>query len=433
MNILLVNVHYEQNMGLFQKYFLQSLTLRQLVAITPKKYVVDILEDIKPLKINYDGDYDIIGISAVTPSALHAYKIADEFRKRGKIVVLGGYHPSALPEEAKQHADSVVIGEAESTWPKLLDDVDNGKIEPYYRNKSPVDPKLIPNPERKRYISYYTPAVKTTRGCPIGCEFCSISHKEFGHVFRKKPIEKVVEDIESIKEKVIFFADPSLTTDVEYTKQLFRELIGLNKKFTYFQGNVNILAKDDELLKLASEAGCIYWHVGFESVSQKTLDFMGKTTNKVEEYVAAIKKINNYGMAVFGEFVFGFDTDAPDIFEKTGRIIEDWNIIPGFQVLTPYPGSPLFNRLDREGRILTRDWAKYTTRDVVFQPKHMTPQHLEEGVNRLVRNFYSYNKAIKRTTKAIKIGFHPFLFSLSTNLGKAIHIKLRPDIFSQIR
>jgi len=281
MNILLIDVHYEKTR---KPLHTASITLGELAALTPKNHTVELLEIVKPTEINYEADYDLVGISTITPSAPFAYDIADQFRNKGKTVVLGGYHPTALPEEAKQHADSVVVGEGEFTWPQLIEDFSKGKIEQFYQSEKPVDPEFIPNPLRNKNTKRGNLAVvKATRGCPYGCKFCSIYFKRFGNVFRKKPIERVIEDIKSFEQKHFFFADPSLTIDVNYTKQLFKEMKGLNKKFNCF-GNIDVLAKDEELLRMSSEAGCVLWHVGFESITPETLKGMGKKTNRIEEY-----------------------------------------------------------------------------------------------------------------------------------------------------
>jgi len=408
MKILLIDVHFEKNLIPFQKS-VPSLVLRQISALTPKEHEIHLIEDGKIRSQEYEKDYDLVGISTVTPAALYAYEIADQFRKNGKTVILGGYHPSALPKEAKQHADSVVIGEAEIVWSKILEDYKNKKLRPFYMNPEPVKPENIPNPDRTNINKNIKVApIKFSRGCPIGCEFCSISHKKYGNIHRKKPIENIMKDVQTIKEKYLFVTDPSLTIDVEFTKQIFGKLRAMDKKLYYCQGNANVLKREDELLKLASEAGCLQWHIGFESISQETLNSIGKTTNKVKDYKKTIQKINDYGMAVSGEFVFGFDSDKLDVFKKTEEEIRTWNITPGFQVLIPYPGSLLYSRLEKENRIVTKDWSKYTTRDVVFKPKQMTPQQLEEGVKELAQDFYSYSKAMKRSLKSLKLGLNVF-------------------------
>lgn len=416
MHILLLDVHYEKTR---RPLHTESITLGELAALTPKKYSVELQNIVEPTKIDYEGDYDIVGISTITPSAPFAYEIADNFRKSGKTVVLGGYHPTVLPTEAKQHADSVVIGEGEFVWPQLLEDFEQRKLESFYENNNPVDPEFIPNPLREKNKKYgYYDVVQASRGCPYGCEFCSIYHIKFGHIFRKKPIEKVIEDIQSINGKFFFFADPSLTIDVNYTKQLFKEMKELNKKFNCF-GNIDVLAKDKELLKLSSEAGCVLWHVGVESINPESLKIMKKEINKIDDYHTAIRNINDHGMNVFGEFVFGFDTDTPDTFEKTEQVIKDWNMMPGFQIIVPYPGSPLFDKLDKEKRILTKDWSEYTVNNVVFQPKHMTPDFMKNEVEHLYKNFYSFYPTMKRIISSTRFGLYPFISSVNTNFSVA--------------
>lgn len=412
MKILFVNLHFEISEGLpsfcsnrynykSTEYVpLSSLTLHQLSAITPSKYDVYILDALYDVK--YTDEYDIVGISAVTPSALRAYEIAKGFRQLGVTVVLGGFHASALPEEAIQHADSVVIGEAENSWPNLLEDFEKKRLKPFYRNNVPVDLRSIPPPDREGFDdNTIIVPIQITRGCPNGCNFCSISNMEFKSIFRTRPIDQVIEEIRSIKQKYLFFCDACLTINTEYAKKLFREIKPLNKKLLMLTGNVNTLIQDDELLKLASEAGCVNWLIGFESISQESLREIGKKTNKIENYKILVNKIHDYGMSLVGEFVFGFDHDYLDIFEKTEKMIESIEIdVPGFNILTPYPGTPLFNKLDKQGRILTKDWSKYSVNNVVFQPKNMTPEELLKGINELSQK-YSY--ALKTLRNWIKL------------------------------
>jgi len=253
-------------------------------------------------------------------------------------------------------------------------------------------------------------AIQASRGCPMGCEFCSVTSNPEGCVFRTRSIDLVVEEIKKIKNKTLYFYDPSLTVNTDFTKKLFKEIKGLNKKFVCF-GNANILAKDDELLGLAKDAGCQNWYVGFESVSQKTIDYLGKKSNKVQEYNKLIEKIHNHGMSVTGSFIFGFDTDTKNVFNDTIEAVYDLAIdVPEFTILTPYPGTPLFKRLDEEGRILTKDWTKYTeTGNVVFQPKNMSPRELLEGCEEVIHEVFSFSNIIGRTTKNRKFLFRNIL------------------------
>ncbi|UCH72237.1 MAG: B12-binding domain-containing radical SAM protein [Thermoplasmatales archaeon] len=262
------------------------LNLQQIAALTPPEHKVDVIDEgfsTIDLKKNYD--YDLVGISCNTRNAFRAYDIADQFRKQGKTVVLGGYHPSALPEEAKQHADSVVVGEADETWPLLIKDQEKNQLKSFYFQNTPIDGEKIIAPRREITKNFYFLSVlQASRGCPMGCDFCAITNQKFGRLFRPRPIKDVIDEIKSLKRKGFSFHDPSLTIDLNFTKSLFKEMAGLNKKFICY-GNINVLGKDDELLQLASEAGCIGWSIGFDSLSQDSLNSIRKTSNKVLEFI----------------------------------------------------------------------------------------------------------------------------------------------------
>jgi len=381
----------------------KGLTFGILAAVTPGKHNIKFIEG-NSKSINYEIDCDIVGISADTYTSITAYKIADEFRKRGKIVVLGGYHPSLMPKEAKKHSDSVVIGEADETWPQLLIDLENGKLKSFYYPKRPVDPKIIPHPRYEIYTKGTKFGIQATRGCPIGCEFCSITNMRFGNIFRKRPIENVIKEIKALPNKVFIFTDNALTIDTKYSKKLFREMRGLNKKFTAY-ATIDVLGRDDEFLRLAREAGCEGWLIGFESLCQESLNGVGKKNNRVDDYLSSVKKIHDYGIQIDGYFVFGFDHDPPDIFEKTIEFVRKAEIdFPYGVVLTPFPGTPIFKKLDSEGRILSKDWSKYNFEYVVYQPKNMTPEELAKKVNQLDYEWYNTSKVLKQILKSIKLG-----------------------------
>ncbi|RLF93100.1 B12-binding domain-containing radical SAM protein [Thermococci archaeon] len=395
MRILLVMPHSREKIK-FPQLMYPALALQQVAGITPKNHSVKIIDE-RYERLNFNEECDIVGIYCLTYHANRVYQIADEFRRRGVTVVLGGDHPSALPEEAKQHADAVVIGEAEETWPQLLDDFRNNRLKPFYRQNKPIDPRLIPPARREAGSNRpFIAGIEASRGCPVGCEFCAVSNRPHGRLFRPRPIENVIDEIKSIKQKFLYFYNPTSTANPGYTKALFKEMIGLNKRFTCF-GNVDVLAKDEELLRLASEAGCMFWNVGFESISQETIKHMGKRTNVVEKYVKVVKKIHDYNMKILGNFIFGFDTDKPDVFDNTLERAYELNLdLAQFAILTPFPGTPLFERLEREGRILTRDWSRYTEADVVFQPKHISPEELIEGTMRCIKEFYYATNIFRR-------------------------------------
>jgi radical SAM superfamily enzyme YgiQ (UPF0313 family) len=395
MKILLISPHIgvkKNRLSKFTNY--QNLALQQIAALTPDKHEVELINEINK-KIDFEEECDIVGISCFTSNSLRGYEIADKFRKREIIVVFGGYHPTALPYEAKQHADSVVVGEAEGTWPQLLIDFENGKLKPFYYQINPVDPRLIPTAKRFNQNKIRNSAIQATRGCPINCEFCAM-HLVEGTKFRGRPINNVIEEIQSIKSRGLFFVDASLTINPGYTKALFKEMKGLDKKFSCF-GNINVLAKDDELLKLAYEAGCKKWFIGFESVSQETINSINKKTNKIDEYDIAIKKIKNHGMMITGLFMYGFDNDTPKVFNQTLQVLSELHLdSASFSIVTPYPGTYLFKKLDKEGRILTRDWSKYNEGNVVFTPKNMSEKILFQGVKKASMNYYSFSNSFKR-------------------------------------
>ena len=392
-----------------------NLTLQQLAGIIPDHFEVEAIDENRGDKINFDKEYDLVAITCRTAATPRAYNISEEFRKRRIPVILGGYHPSGLPDEAKQHADSVVIGEAEISFAKALEDVEKNKLKPFYQSDL-VDPKLIP-PPRRDVLDYYlsVAGVEATRGCPVNCDFCFV-HKVKGRIYRKRPIDNVIDEIKELKQKNIIFFDSSLTIDPKYSKTLFKNMIGLNKRFTGY-GNVNVLSKDEEYLKLASEAGCTGWCIGFESLSQDTINTIGKSTNKVKDYKNAVKKIKDYNMNITGSFIFGFDDNVKDTFKETMEMIKQLKIdMACFNVLTPFPGTPIFERIKKEKRITSFDWTRYTCAQTVFKPKHMTEQELYDGTIWVLKEFYKNIPTMKRILNNIKYGYHPFTHSLLSNM-----------------
>jgi len=394
MKILLIMPHPNPKRSIFSKFQYPSSTLQQVAAITPSEHIIQIVDE-RYEEIPFSKEFDIVGISCLTYNAHRGYEIADKYRNMGVPVVFGGYHASLMPDEVKEHADSVVIGEAEKTWPQLLKDLKHKKLKEKYQSDSVLQAEDIP-PARHDIGSYtYWEAVQASRGCPTGCEFCAMNVVE-GKIFRGRPIDEVVNEIKSISSKRIFFADASLTINPKYSKELFKALIPLKKKYHCF-GNINVLARDEEFLELSHQAGVEKWYLGIESISQENINQAGKGTNKVENYAKAVKQIKDHHMKVTGFFIFGLDFDTVETFDATLKAIYEWGLDEAsFSILTPYPGTRLFTRFDKEERITNYNWSRYEEGKVNFNPKKMTQEELLEGIHRIAMDFYSVRSSLKR-------------------------------------
>ena len=395
MKILLVSPHPNAKKSFLNKFNYPSLSLQQIAGITPKEHDVEIIDE-RYEPINFEKKYDLVGISLLTYNSIRGYEISKIFRAKKIPVVLGGYHASLIPDEAIKHADSIVIGEAEYTWPKLLEDLKKGKLKKIYKADRLVEPEDIP--PARHDIGVYTTmeAIQASRGCPTGCEFCAMQKIE-GPRFRARPVDNLIEEMKTIKSNTIFFADASLTISPPFSKKLFKEMVQLNKKFHCF-GNINVVSRDDEFLKLSQKAGVDRWYLGIESISQENINQAGKSTNKVENYGSAIKKIKDYGMDVTGFFIFGLDHDTPEIFQKTLDAIYEWDLdSASFSIVTPYPGTRLFERMDKEGRITNYDWSRYEEGKVNYKPAKMTEEELLEGIRYVAKDFFSVKQSFKRS------------------------------------
>jgi len=420
MNILLVSPYdstYRHGHSSFRRSVsYPALTLPTLAALVPEAFAAQVRvvdEGVQPLP-PLDG-VDLVGISCVTPSAPRAYEIAEEARRRGIPVVLGGPHPTLNPEEAAQHADSVVIGFAEETWPQLLSDlVETGRMQPLYRQEGPVELGGRPLPRRdvldlSRYLR--VPVIQASRGCPNTCTFCSIPAM-WGRDFHARPVQEVVSEIQSIRSRRFLFLDPSLAENPRYALALFHALRPLGIRWA---GLATIkLAEDPVLLKAAADCGCRGILVGFESISQESLGAIRKHFGNASAYLDAVKRFHDQGIAVLGTFVFGLDHEGPDVFERTARFVDEARIdLVRYSVFTPFPGTPAFQKLDAEGRILTRDWNLYNTENVVFRPQQMTPEQLQQGLEHAWRHTTSLRSIFTRVRFFKRLGW----FTLAANLA----------------
>jgi radical SAM superfamily enzyme YgiQ (UPF0313 family) len=367
-----------------------------VAALTPPDVEVSLTdENVAP--INFQKEVDLVGITSLTSTSQRAYKIADTFRAMGKKVVLGGIHPSILPEEAGQHADAIVIGEAEGIWPSVIADFTENKLQKIYRQNMRPGLVDLPIPRRALFAKssyYFTNTLFTTRGCPYSCSFCTVT-SFFGHTYRCRPVLEVINEIKTLNRKKLFiFLDDNIVGSPPYAKELFRALIPLKIKWV---GQCSVtIAKDDELLKLAVASGCVDLFIGFESLSPSNLTAVGKKINAVDEYEAIIKKLHHAGIGVHGFFIFGLDGDDAGSFQRTVRFAQKARLESAqFDILTPYPGTAIFESLDKEGRILNKDWSQYG-HDLMFEPKSLSREILQEGRTWAWREFYSLRSIWKR-------------------------------------
>jgi radical SAM superfamily enzyme YgiQ (UPF0313 family) len=351
--------------------------------------------------IDWTVDADLVGITFHTPSAFHAYDIAARFRSRGICVAMGGPHVTLLPEEASRHADVIFAGEAEGLWEGFLRDFETGSYLRVYRQAGVPSLENLPQSRKELFHrrDYTNGVLFATRGCPGQCDFCTIAVM-YRHQFRKRPVAEVVAEYASFQGNVIIFWDDNIAGDMRYAKELFRAIAPYRK---WWSSQASIHAgRDDEFLEAAALSGCKQLFLGLESLCQQSMAEVNKGFNRVEEYLAIIKRIHAHGIAVQAGIVFGFDHDTPEIFSDTIDFLEVAGVQNAtFNILTPFPGTPLFRRMEAEGRILTRDWRKYNSRDdVVYQPKRMSVAELLAGYRYANERFYSLSSAAKRLSRS---------------------------------
>ncbi len=395
-------------------YRVPPYNLLVLAGLTPRDFEIEIIDE-RYEKINFDKKYDLVGITALTCNAPRAYEIASEFRHRGVKVILGGIHPTFLPYEAIKYADSVVLGEAESIWREVLQDAQRGKLRKFYKGKL-CDLKDTPFPrwdllkKLKRYVFF----VQATRGCPNNCKFCSVP-KFSGRRLRVKPIEKIVEEIKKFGKKFVIFVDDNIFARKEYAFKLFKALKSLRIKWGG-EASINTLCNFD-LIKEAAKSGCKALFVGLETIKQKSLEFLNKTFNALIDFKKLVEVLHRNGIAVIASMMFGLDHDDAGIFRRTVNFLDEAKVDAAiFSILTPLPGTDLFEQFQKEGRILHYDWSKYDALHCVFKPKRMTKEQLENGLKFVYREFYSPLRVLKRIPRMLKVC--PFM--IPVNIGYMI-------------
>ena len=374
----------------------QQITMPYLAARVPGHWRVFHVDE-EAEKIDWNAKPDVVGITFHTPSAYHAYEIAAHFRSRGACVALGGPHVTLVPEEAQQHGDVIFIGEAEGLWEKFLREYEAGVCSRVYQQTAAPPLENIPMARKGLFHrrDRTSGVLFATRGCPHCCDFCTVAVM-YCHGLRRRPVAEVAAEYGSFKGKVIIFWDDNIAGDMAYAKELFAA-IAPHKKWWSSQAAVQA-GKDEGFLEAAKASGCRQLFLGLESISQPSMSGVNKGFNRVEEYAEIIGRIHAHGIAVQAGIVFGFDNDTPEIFRDTLDFLEKTGVQNAtFNILTPFPGTPLFSRLEAQGRIVTRDWRKYNSRnDVVFLPKLMSAAELSAGFRYANERFYSPACIVKR-------------------------------------
>jgi radical SAM superfamily enzyme YgiQ (UPF0313 family) len=390
---------YRHRGGIWKKTMRYApLTLTTLASLIPPEIPADMriidagVEEIHPDRI----EADLVGITAITGTAPRAYEISAQLRARGIPVVLGGVHPTLMPDEAVQHADSTVVGYAEESWPQLLRDFVAGRMQRRYDQSPNLKLANLPFPKRDLYASGLVNVAHTleaTRGCIYQCEFCVVP-SAWGKPLQK-PIADVVADIRQMRARRVIFLDLNLIADVPYAKELFTALIPL--KIQWAGLATTTIAWDDELLDLAARSGCRGLLIGFESLNQQSLVEAKKAFNMRRDYYEVVRKIRDRKIALMGCFVFGFDHDTIRSFDETVDFVLDVHMdLPRYAIAVPFPGTALYKRLKGEGRITTENWSLYDGQHVVFEPKNMTSAELLEYTRRAWRKTYSYSSIARR-------------------------------------
>ena len=396
-----------------------QLALHILEGLTPSEHQVKTVEE-EISDINLDEECDLVGISCMTSNAPRAYYLAREFKKRGKTVVLGGVHPTILPDEALCYADSVVVGEAEGVWEQLLEDFQTGKLKKKYHVPSPPLGRYISMKQRKlvKKRLFNVLPVMTTRGCPYHCEFCCVADI-YGKKIRHVPVDNVVRDIKESGGKIFIFLDDNIIGHSQYAKKLFKAIKPL--KISWIgQASISFV-RDTELMTLAAESGCGALFMGVETVSEYQLKRMRKSFNEIRKVEEAIKKVKDLGIHFHASMVFGFDDDTKAVFPETLEFLMRNKIsTTSFNVLTPYPGTKVYEQFKEEGRLLTTDWKYYDHTTVVFKPTHMTPYELQEGKNWVKQEFSKISSILKRFPSNMS---HPLLY-LAMNFAARKNVKL---------
>ncbi len=382
-----------------KNYFsIPPISLGILAELTPPSWDVKIIQEPQH-QIDFDEQADLVGITAVTNTVKRGYQIADQFRIRGVKVIMGGIHPTARTEEALCHCDSVCIGEAELIWNDVLMDLKNKRLKKRYKADRLFDLHSYASPRRNLMTisdSFFFSAetIESSRGCAFNCDFCSVSLTH-GNKVRYRHHENVAEEISKIQRKRLFFVDNNIAANQEKAKELFKSLIPFKKKWTG-QASISI-TEDLELLKYAADSGCYGLLVGIESITDVGLKKYKKSKNDFTSLKTSVKILRDHGIAVLAHMVFGNDFDTKDLMVETLERLYELDIASAtLGILVPYPGTKLAENLEKQERILTKDWDLYDINHLVFKPQNFSCEEFVEQVQHIRHEFFSFNKMLSR-------------------------------------
>lgn len=397
----------------FKRRMSPPLNLLTLAALTPPEHTVWLAdENIRRLDLN--DSPDLVGITVNVDTSRRAYAIADQYRKRGIPVVLGGIHPSANPHEAGKFCDAVCIGQADTLWPQILLDRQSNSLRAQYHNAEPPDLSLTPLPRwdimnPSDYL--YTNILSASRGCPFRCEFCYNSSDYAQSPFRNRPIGHVIREIERFGTRQVMFIDDNFIGNINWTREFMAAIKPMN--LTWHAAVSANIDRHPDLLDAMAQAGCRSLFIGFESIHDQSVQSVNKIQNHCGRYDALISMLHDRDIMVNASMVFGLDSDTPQTFPDT----LDWLVRNRVEtvtahILTPYPGTKLFDRFKAEGRIIDTDWSHYNTARVVYRPKHMSPEELYNGYLWLYDQFYSFRNIYKRMPQSRRLRVPYLLFNL---------------------
>lgn len=412
------------------RLYLPGLTLPMLAAVTPRDCDVSLVfESVDD--VPYDLPWDLVGITGMGSGLVEAWRIADRFRARGATVVIGGIAASLIGADPNlEHADAVVVGEAEETWPRVVEDFRNGKLAGVYEMWRTPDIETLPSPRLDllpaRRLGPWRP-VQATRGCPFSCDYCSVTAFYRGH-YRKRPVEQVLRDVRAAKAtgtRYIAFIDDNIAVDLKYCAELWQALVP--ERIIWMSQCSLHIAQQPELLALAHRSGCRILSVGIESTSEVSLAAHLKSWNVPGSYERAVRTIREHGIDVSTEMMVGMDGDDDSVFDRTYAFLMDNAIsVPRIHIMTPVPGTPLFERVRAEQRLLGEDFRKFTGGYVVARPARIDAELLERGYWRLYERLFTL-RAIAHRTMHNRAHLEPYMraFVVGVNFHYRHHIRQR--------